>query len=156
MKVAFDTNVLAFAEGIDGPDIQGSSLTLVASLKRVVTCLPVQVLGELHRVLQRKGGRSPAEAAAAVAEWAIDHQTVPTTVAAFENAMELAARHGLQTWDSIILSTAADAGCGLLLSEDMHEGFAWRGCTVVNPFADPPHPLLANLLEEVRRLRDSP
>ena len=35
----------------------------------------------------------------------------------------------------MILNAAADAGCALLLSEDMRPGFAWRGVTVANPFA---------------------
>ena len=29
------------------------------------------------------------------------------------------------------------AGCRLLLSEDLHEGFTWAGVTVVNPFSSP-------------------
>jgi predicted nucleic acid-binding protein len=45
-----------------------------------------------------------------------------------------------------MLAAAADAGCRLLLSEDLQEGFTWRGVTVVNPFADTRHPLLAALL----------
>jgi len=44
------------------------------------------------------------------------------------------------------LSAASAAGCRLLLSEDMQEGFTWGGVTVVNPFTDEPHPLLAAAL----------
>ena len=36
--------------------------------------------------------------------------------------------------------------CRLLLSEDLQEGFTWRGVTVVNPFAPTLHPVLAALL----------
>jgi hypothetical protein len=43
----------------------------------------------------------------------------------------------------MILSAAADARCRLLLSEDLQEGFTWRGVTVVNPFRAQRHPLLA-------------
>ena len=35
----------------------------------------------------------------------------------------------------------------LLLSEDLQDGFTWRGVTVANPFSASPHPLLAGLLE---------
>ena len=58
----------------------------------------------------------------------------------------LAATHRLQIWDALILATAAGAGCRLLLSEDMQDGFVWKGCTVANPFAAPLHPLLADAL----------
>ena len=49
--------------------------------------------------------------------------------------MELSCSHQLFLWDAIMLATAAVAGCRVLLSEDMHPGFTWRGVTVRNPFA---------------------
>jgi predicted nucleic acid-binding protein len=63
-------------------------------------------------------------------------------------AMDLAADHGLGIWDAVILTVASQAGCRMLLSEDMQEGFTWGGVTVVNPFADQRHDLLAILLGE--------
>jgi predicted nucleic acid-binding protein len=51
----------------------------------------------------------------------------------------------------LILAVTAEAGCRVLLSEDMHEGFTWRGVTVVNPFAAIVHPLLAAQLPADRR-----
>ncbi len=50
-------------------------------------------------------------------------------------ALELATVHKLQFWDAMILNTGAEAGCSLLLLEDMQAGFKWRGTTVVDPFA---------------------
>jgi predicted nucleic acid-binding protein len=46
----------------------------------------------------------------------------------------------------VILSTAAEAGYHLQLSEDLHEGFTLKGITVTNPFFDPQYELLADLL----------
>ena len=46
-----------------------------------------------------------------------------------------------------MISVAAESACRLLLSEDMQEGFTWRGVTIVNPFAENTHPLLAALLD---------
>jgi predicted nucleic acid-binding protein len=48
------------------------------------------------------------------------------------------------------LSAASQAGCRLLLSEDLQEGFTWAGVTVVNPFSSPRHALLETLLEGLR------
>jgi len=61
-------------------------------------------------------------------------------------AANLAQLHHLGIWDAVMLSTAAEAGCRFLLSEDMHDGFTWNGVTVSNPFADPIHPALRGLL----------
>jgi predicted nucleic acid-binding protein len=49
-------------------------------------------------------------------------------------AMELATAHRLQIWDAVVLQSAVEANARVLLSEDMHHGFRWRGATVVNPF----------------------
>lgn len=40
----------------------------------------------------------------------------------------------------------ASARCDLLLSEDLQDGFAWRGVTVTNPFGSAPDPRIVNLL----------
>jgi hypothetical protein len=45
-----------------------------------------------------------------------------------------------------MISAAAEGGCRLLLSEDLQDGFSWRGVTIANPFAAEQHPLLVALL----------
>jgi predicted nucleic acid-binding protein len=59
--------------------------------------------------------------------------------------MALSAGRALDIWDSTIVAVAAETGCHLLLSEDLTEGFTWRGVTVANPFAAQLHPLLRAL-----------
>ncbi|HWB99103.1 MAG TPA: hypothetical protein VG672_20485, partial [Bryobacteraceae bacterium] len=56
--------------------------------------------------------------------------------------------HHFGIWDAVILSAASQAGCRLLLSEDLQDGFTWGGVTVVNPFASPRHALLEALLDD--------
>ena len=65
-------------------------------------------------------------------------------------ATDLASQHRLGIWDSVILATAADAGCRLLLSGDMQDGFTWAGVTVANPYASTPYPLLGAILQNTR------
>jgi predicted nucleic acid-binding protein len=67
-------------------------------------------------------------------------------VASLISAADLAADHGLSIWDSVIVAASANAGCRLLLSEDLQDGFTWHGVTLVNPFATTRHPLLTALL----------
>jgi predicted nucleic acid-binding protein len=50
------------------------------------------------------------------------------------DAMELVVSHQLSFWDAVMLAAAAQAGCRLLVSEDMQNGFTWRGVTIGNPF----------------------
>jgi predicted nucleic acid-binding protein len=111
--------------------------------------LPVQTLGELFNVLVRKAKRRPARARAAVLSWRDAYPMVETSATVMVNAMDLASDHGLTIWDSVVLAASAEAECRLLLSEDLQEGFTWRGVTVTNPFAPRLHPLLAALLTAV-------
>ena len=96
MRVALDTNVLAYVEGVNGQARQRSAIAPVA-------------------------------------------------------AADLAAVHRLRIWDSLMVAVAAEGGCRLLLSEDLQDGFSWRGVTVVNPFAATRHPLLDAVLGETGR-----
>ncbi len=63
------------------------------------------------------------------------------------SAVDLAVHHQLGIWDAVMLAAASEAGCRLLLSEDMQDGFTWGGVTVANPFATPRHPLLDAMLQ---------
>ena len=71
MKVALDTNILAYAEGANGSVMRDKALALLQRLPFDGVVLPVQ-------------------------------------------------------------TASAEAQCPLLLSEDLQEGFTWRGVTAVN------------------------
>jgi predicted nucleic acid-binding protein len=148
MKVALDTNVLAYAEGVNGVAMRDAALSLLERLPDDGAVVPVQVLCELFNVLVRKAGRAPLGAREAILGWHDAYTTVETSVPVMLSAADLATDHRLGIWDSIILSAAAAAECRLLLSEDLQDGFVWRGVTVANPFAARLNPLLATLLEQ--------
>lgn len=151
MRVALDTNVLAYAEGVNGAERKRVALAFVLKLPQDSVVLPVQTLGELFHVLVRKAGRTPAKARAAILGWQDAFPVADTSAAVILAATEVAARHHLSIWDAVILAAASEAGCRLLLSEDLHDGFTWNGVTVSNPFASPLHPLLRALLTEEPR-----
>jgi predicted nucleic acid-binding protein len=147
MNVAVDSNVLAYAEGVNGAQNRDAAVSLLQALPPESTLLPVQALGELFTVLVRKAGKSRADAAAAVLSWGDVFPLIETSNEVLLAATDLAGAHQLSLWDAVMLSAAADAKCRLLLSEDLQEGFTWRGVTVTNPFAARRHPLLAALVE---------
>lgn len=146
MKIALDTNVLAYAEGANGTVLRDRALELIQRLPPASIVLPVQTLGELFNVLVRKSKRRPARARVAVLSWCDAYAVMETSAAVMISATDLACDHGLTIWDSVVLAAAAAADCRLLLSEDLQAGFTWRGVTVVNPFAATLHPMLAALL----------
>ena len=146
MNVAVDTNVLAYAEAVNGAKNRDAAVALLQALPPESTLVPVQALGELFTVLVRKAGKSRADAAAAVLSWGDAFPLIETSNDVLLAATDLANAHQLSLWDAVMLSAAADARCRLLLSEDLQEGFTWRGVTVTNPFASRRHPLLEALV----------
>lgn len=147
MKIALDTDVLAYAAGVDDVRRRDLSLNMLEDLAGRVLVLPQQVAGELYNVLRRKAGHPAGTAARIVRGWITALDLAPSTTTDFDDALSLAETHGLQIWDALILATAASAGCALLLSEDLQDGFVYRGTTVANPFAETLHPLLASALD---------
>jgi predicted nucleic acid-binding protein len=125
--VALDTNILAYAEGVNGADMKRAALEIVEKLPEDAVRLPVQALGELFSVLVRKAGRAPAKARQAILGWQDAFPLVETSAEVMISAADLATDHQLSIWDAVVLSAAAEAGCRLVLSEDLHEGFTWKG-----------------------------
>ena len=143
MRVAVDTNILAYAEGLGDVLRCEAALDLLERLSPDNVVIPAQVLGELFRVLTGKAKFRPDIVRSRILQWADSFEVHDSTWTSFQAAFDLVVDHGFSMWDALILSVTAETRCRLLLSEDLQHGFTWRGVTVVNPFQTPIHPLLA-------------
>lgn len=148
MRIALDSNILVYVEGVNGAAPQKVAAALIAKLPEDSTFLPVQILGELFNVLIKKAKWPPPKARGAVLSWQDTFPLIETSPSILRAGIDLAVGHRLGIWDAIILAAAAEADCRLLLSEDLQDGFTWSGVTVVNPFAGKRHELLAGALGE--------
>ena len=151
MRVALDTNILAYLAGVSRYAEDDSKVAhvrdLVEQLARTATLLaPAQTLGELFVVL-RRGGTPPEQARDIVLRYAEAFTPSASEAQTVVAALDLAVAHKFQFWDALIVPSAVDAGCSLLLSEDMQDGFVVRGLTIANPLAATPHAKLAALLQ---------
>jgi len=149
-RIALDTNILAYLAGVIRSDADAAKVDrirdLIARLASAAELVaPVQALGELF-VVMRRGGATAEEARAVLLEFAEAFATPPSEAATALAAADLAVDHKLQYWDALILTTAADARCALLLSEDMQDGFVTRGLTIIDPLTEPMHVKLTNML----------
>jgi predicted nucleic acid-binding protein len=148
--IAFDSNILIYIAGLSQTEADLGKQALlgemIAKLSLATDIVaPAQALGEVYHVCQRKGwSREQAREFLLILNQSF--KVVGSRPDSFLEAADLATDHQLQFWDALILNIAADAGCSLLLSEDMQDGFAWRGVTVVNPFAKKLHKRLARVL----------
>ncbi len=144
--VAVDTNVLVYAEGVGDEARIILARNVLDTIPSRDLVIPLQTLAELTHVLARKTPSTASDVRMRVDRWAVHGSLAPTMESTLTSALSLMADHDVQIFDAIILAASAEAGCRMLLSEDMGDGFVWRGVTVVNPFAAEPHPLLADAL----------
>jgi predicted nucleic acid-binding protein len=153
VRLALDTNILVYAEGVNGAPMMEKAAELIERLPSDSALLPVQVLGELYQVLVRKTGRTAPEARATILGWRDAFPLIDTSATVMLAAIELATNDQFRIWDAVIVAAAAAADCRLLLSEDLHHGFTWGGTTIVNPFSPQRHQLLDAVLEDPDRPR---
>jgi predicted nucleic acid-binding protein len=150
IRVGLDTNILACMAGVDrGPLDAGRILAVrqvMRSLKPDVTCLiSTQAAGELFVVLGRAGmAREDARATVELMQARLTRCDV--TLGVFDRAIAWSVLHKLQLWDAVIISSYVEAGCSIVLSEDLQDGFKLEGATLINPISQPRHPRLQSIL----------
>lgn len=110
--------------------------------------IPLQAVAETVRWLVKRARQPLSIAAKSATFWATNYIPQATDLKVLKAAMELMTQHRMQIFDSIILAAAAEANADMLLSEDMHDGFTWRGVTIVNPFLPEPSLLLQRLTKK--------
>lgn len=146
MRVALDSNVIIYAEGGQDEARRATAHAIIGALYPRQISISIQATAETWRWLIKKGGIANGEATKRVQWWLSAFTTQDTDRTVFDGAAELVSQHKLQVFDAIILAAARAASADVLLSEDMHDGFSWRGVMVVNPFATNPLPVISQLL----------
>lgn len=149
MRLAVDTNILVYAAVRQSGPRHRSAVDVMRRASRSDCVIALQALAELFRVLTAKFKVPPADATAAVNAWSSAVPVVAADEDCLVDAMDAVAGHGLSFWDAMMWATAKRAGCRLLLS-DGDDGRTLGGVTLINPFASPRSPLLAQALGAVR------
>ena len=131
MSAFFDTNILVYAQQMDGKGDRARALFAGGGK------LSVQVLNEFTAVSRRKQRRDWREIDEALADvLTIVDPPLPLTLDLHHSARSLAQDHQLSFYDALIVATAIKAGCDTLFSEDMQHGRSIGGLAIVNPFLD--------------------
>jgi predicted nucleic acid-binding protein len=130
----FDTNVLVYADDKSAPAKQRRALELVTQHRRAGTgVVSLQVLQEYFVTVTRKLRLDPGIARRKV-ELLSEFNVASPNVADILAAIDLHRLHGFSFWDALVMRSAKQAGCTLLLSEDMQDGRELDGLQIVNPF----------------------
>lgn len=132
VKAFLDTNVLIYAVTEDDPRSAQAEKLLASG-----GVLSVQVLNEFVSVVRRKILMSWTDVTQALDAFRIlCPSPLPITMEIHETALRIAAKHGYNIYDALVIAAALEAGCATLYSEDLHDGQTIDGqLTIRNPFA---------------------
>jgi predicted nucleic acid-binding protein len=112
--------------------------------------LTLQALSEFYVVSTRKGMTEVARAASLVTRWLVAFPCAGASANAVRSAIATAMTGRASYWDALLVATAAEAGCTLILSEDMADGSTLGGVEIHNPFTR-----TGQLTARTRRLLDA-
>jgi predicted nucleic acid-binding protein len=130
----FDTNVLIYADDKATPTKQRRAIDLVAEHRRSGTgVVSMQVLQEYFVTVTRKL-HVDARVARRKVELLAEFDVAAPEIADILGAIDLHRLHGFSFWDALVLRSAKQAGCRVVLSEDMQEMREIDGVRIVNPF----------------------
>ena len=130
----FDTNILIYADDQAAPAKQRRALELVAEHRRAGTgVVSLQVLQEYFVTVTRKL-KVDARIARRKVELLAEFDVATPEVADILAAIDLHRLHGMSFWDAMVLRSAQQSGCSVLLTEDMQDAREMDGVRIVNPF----------------------
>ncbi|OGL44549.1 MAG: hypothetical protein A2161_05915 [Candidatus Schekmanbacteria bacterium RBG_13_48_7] len=137
-KTFLDTNIFIYS--IDtSPDEKNKSKRSQQIVKEHIAnesgVISIQILQEFYQVATRKIQKpiSTKEALEYLRYMSILEILYPD-FNMIVSAIHLHEKHLISFWDGMILQAAATAGCTVLLTEDLQDGFCLENLKVVNPF----------------------
>jgi predicted nucleic acid-binding protein len=133
-SATLDTNILVYAFDARDTSKQRVCMDIVAAAMAERRPLGLQAIGEFYVTMVRKRILTPARAASEVEEFIEGFDTFPPSPKAYLFAAQEAARSSFSYWDAVLLISASEAGCDIILSEDMADGARLGAITVHNPF----------------------
>ena len=130
----FDTNVIVYADDKAAPAKQRRALQLLTEHRRAKTgVVSLQVLQEYFVTATRKLNLDQRVARRKV-ELLAEFDVAAPDVADVLAAIDLHRLHNINFWDALILRSAKQTGCKILLTEDMQTHRQVDGIEIVNPF----------------------
>jgi predicted nucleic acid-binding protein len=133
-RTFLDTNILFYADDAANPDKQSKSIEIITTLRnRRAGVISLQVLQEYFVTVRRKLTLD-AEIARDQVIYYSGFEVAEPKVSDILAAIDLHRLHGFSYWDALVLRMAGQAGCRVLLSEEMQHGRVVDGVEIVNPF----------------------
>ncbi len=136
-KTFVDTNVLFYI--LDHRDSLKSGIAR-RSVRRLLAAgeatISSQVASELASNIIKRLRKTPAEALG-LCRGLRRFSYVPTSLDSLDRALLVMQTASISFWDAAIVASAIEAGCSVLLTEDLNHGKIIAGVQIQNPFLLP-------------------
>ena len=133
-RFTLDTNVLVYAVDRSAGPRQAMAAEVIERAAVRDCRLTLQAVSEFHAAVTRKGIVPAREAAGLAADWMELFPCAPASPEAVRLALDAAATGRAAYWDALLVASAAEAGCAVVLSEDLADGETLFGVRIVSPF----------------------
>ena len=133
-RFTLDTNLLVYS--VDEKDSPRHDLAAQIVDRAIdFDCwLTLQSVSEFYWAVSRKRIMPAERAATLVRHWLNLFPMISATAQAIRAALPYAAAGRASYWDALMIATAAEAGCTLILTEDLQRGATLHGVEIHNPF----------------------
>ena len=133
-NITLDTNILVYAFDDKNPFKQTVCTDILKTAAAGGYRLALQTIGEFYAVTTKRRILTPQDAAHQVEKFVKGFETFLPSRGAYTVAAQEGARGRFSYWDAVLLASANDAGCEIILSEDMADAARLGAITVRNPF----------------------
>ena len=134
-RFTLDTNLLVYSVDATAGVRHELAIEIVDRATERDCCLTLQALSEFYAAVTRKGMVPPAEAAAQAENWLVAFPTAAASATAVRVALADAVAGRMSYWDALLVACAREAGCRVILTEDMTDGANLGGVLIHNPFS---------------------
>ena len=134
-RFTLDTNLLVYAIDSAAGARHDAASQIIQHAVRLDCWLTLQAVSEFYAAVTRKGIVQPPDAAAQAADWLDLFPCTAASEAAARTALANAAVGRASYWDALLVATASEAGCRVILTEDLVDGADLGGVRIRNPFS---------------------
>ena len=132
-RVFLDTNIIIYMYSEDDEDKRDIAYQFVNNTNCVTS---IQVMNEVSNVLIKKYALGKSEISKYLDEIeAISEEVLLIQRKTINQALDIKEKYGYSFYDCIMLASAIEASCSIILTEDMNDGQVIDGTLkIVNPF----------------------
>lgn len=133
-RFTLDTNLLVYSIDNAAGVRHHLAVEIVLRAVRRDCWLALQAISEFYASVTRKRIIPTSVAAARANDWLLAFPCAAASANAIRAALTDAVAGRASYWDALLVATAAETGCTLILTEDLGDGGTLGGVEIHNPF----------------------